>query len=263
MKFKIAYWFLLILILGLFLPSVHSAQLTDYNISLHIDSNTQISVVEVWNVSAIDQNDLSNFKSEILKANLDLDKLKAIDPDLSPHVYLDKFKNVTISFDEINSSVRLSYITNGLVLEKFYENDDEILWQFNTNFLKNFLINNLYSIPDNSGITISVDSPLIIQDPLPKGIVSNNSLTWTGVSSSKLRLLLYEKKPPKPSFFLLNFSYNSKFYTFLFILILLILVGFIFRKRMSRSIKRFVVNHSVIKPEKNKEDLFDIDFLNK
>ena len=263
MKFKITYWFLLIIIIALFLPSVHSAQLSNYSISLHIDNNNQITVNEVWKVSAIDQNDLSNFKSNLLKANLNLDKLKAIDPNLTPHVYLTKYKNVAISFDEVHSTVRLSYTTNGLVLEKIFENDNEILWQFNSNFLKNFLINNLYSIPNNSYINISVYEPLIIQDPLPKGTIKNNTLTWTGVSSSKLRLLLYEKKPPKPSFFLLNFSYNSKFYTFLFILILLILVGFIFRKRMSRSIKNFVVKHSVIKPEKNKEDLFDTDFLNK
>jgi hypothetical protein len=263
MKYKVVYLFLILFIVSLFLPVVHTAELSNYNISLEIKNNNLINVNEIWKVSMIDQNDLANFKKQLFEVNLDFDKLLKIDPNLRPHVYLAKYKDLTIAFDETHSSVRLNYDCNGLVLEKIFENPDEILWQFNSNFLKNFLVNNLYSIPDGSLINISVYDPLIIQDPLPKGDIVDNSLTWSGISANKLRVLLYEKKPPKPSFFLLNITYNTKFYYFLMVLILVALIVFIFRKRMSVGIKHFVVKHSEIKVEKQKDDLLDTDFLNK
>ena len=120
----------------------------------------------------------------------------------------------------------------------------------NENLFKDFTSNNLYHIPIDSYLIISVYSPLVIQDPVPQGIIEKTKLTWTGISSNELRLLALEKKPPKPSFAVsLEQQRITKTYIII-IIILIILTIIVMNKKTNKKIEKFVINHSEIKPAK-------------
>jgi len=255
--------FAIVFMIGLMIPTIHSAELTDFTIDVKITSPKTAHVTENWLVShnELDIIDLEQFKTKIIEANLDLDKLEKINSKIKPHIYLNKYYDISVGFDELANSVRLEYNITDLALERFFENDSEILWILNDNLLKFFLVNDQYYIPKGSALNITVYEPLVLQTPVPEGKIQDRTLIWSGVASNELRLTATEKKPPKPSFFLTNIIENSGFYYFVIILILVIVIVLAFREPLGRSIKKFVIKYSEIKSEKKKKDLFDTDFL--
>jgi len=253
-QIKYNKWILLTIIIyiSLFtiLPKINGAELNNFKINIDITSPNSAKITENWQITYSSQEDLQKFKNQILQANIDLTKLAKISDKLKPHIYINNFFNLTVGLDEINNYVRLTYETNDLILTKYFENEEEILWKFNENLFKDFTSNNLYHIPIDSYLIISVYSPLVIQDPVPQGIIEKTKLTWTGISSNELRLLALEKKPPKPSFAVsLEQQRITKTYIII-IIILIILTIIVMNKKTNKKIEKFVINHSEIKPAK-------------
>lgn len=260
---KIKYLFI-IFFLFILINNVFSAQLTDFDIFVDVRSPNKGYVTETWNVEYNPDilNDKENFKEKIHLANIDLDKFVLIDPKLKPNIYLRNFSNVTINFDESKDTITINYEITDLLLQNYYETESEILWKFNENILRNLIVNNIYIISSNSRLTIKLYDPLIITDPLPKGELNRNTISWTSMSSNEIRLLAYEKKPPKPSFVLITSKDSNIFYYLILLFIIIILIILIFRKSLEKSIKQFVIKNSEIKPKKvKKEFVVESDFF--
>jgi len=256
---------LVLLSIVLILPSIHSAKLGNYEISIYINSPNSAHVIENWYIeyNYLNLKDLEQFKTRIMEANLDPTKLTAIDPNLKPHIYISQAPVPTIKYDDIKNIVTLDYSTNDQILINFFENQDEILWQFNSNLLNRFVLNDLYSIPKSSNITIWFYDPLTIDDPAP-GKIDARQLYLSGFSSNQLKILALELKPPLPSFIVLNMFKDMSqkgLYNYLIIIIILIIVMFIFRKRLRSGFKKFVISHSVIEPKKVKKDFFEDEII--
>ncbi|MDD3177922.1 MAG: hypothetical protein PHR26_00205 [Candidatus ainarchaeum sp.] len=251
--------FFLILIIGLY--SVSAASLGNYSIDVSIYSPKEAHIVETWNIDYLSYypKDLELFKENVLNANLNLEQLLKIDPNLKPHIYITDFSNLSIGFDEFNNTIRVEYDSYDSFLIKLYENDEEYLWKFNNNLLNYFIINDLYYIPKDSSINLHFYNPLVIQPTIPDTPINEYSISFSGISSNEISILAYERKPPKPSFVVSNFfSKNLGFYLiFIFLIIILILV---FKDPIQRSIKSFVIKHSEIKSDKKKFDFMDDDF---
>ncbi len=256
---------LLLIILTIFIiPNIFSAKLTQFDIFIDIRGPEKAFITEEWRVEydLTILNDKAKFKEEILLANIDLEKFKQIDPNLKPNIYLRNFSNVSIIFDETKDTININYEISDLVLQNYYETDAEILWKFNENILRNLIVNNLYVIPSNSTLSIKVYDPLVIKDPNPKGTVEKNVILWKSLSSNEIKVLAYEKKPPKPSFIIVTSQDSDIFYYLILIFIILLSIILIFKKPFEKSIKNFVVKNSVIKPKKQKKEfVIDSDFL--
>jgi len=262
--------YILILVLILFtclfiLPNVSSAKLTNYETYIYISSPTSTHVVENWYIESDNAvvDDLKIFKKKILEADLDPTKLVLIDPNLRPHIYVNIPMNFSIKFDDIKTMVTLEYSINDLAMINYFENEEEILWQFNSNMFNNFVVNHLYSIPKESSLTISLYEPLLLDDSTP-GKIDFRKLMLSGFSSNELKILALEKKPPKPSFFFSNiFGDMSQkgLYNYLIIVVALIIVVFIFRKKLKSRLRRFVIKNSVIEPKKVKKEFFDEEII--
>jgi len=254
----------IILIILFLIPSIYSAKLTDFDVLIDIRSPQKAYVTENWTVSydSMVPNDKELFKRDILLANIDLTKTILIDPKIKPNVYLRDFSNISISFDEANDNIHITYEITGLLLQNYFETEDYILWSFNENILRNFVTNNLYVIPENSKLTIQVYDPLVIEDPIPVGNVNKNVIYWQGISSNEIKVLAYEKKPPKPSFVLVTSKESNLFYYLILVFIILIAIILIFKRPLEKSIIKFVINNSEIKPKKQKKEfVIDSDFF--
>ncbi len=254
---------LTLLFIVFILPPINSAKLGNYDISIFLDSPNSAHVVENWYIeyNYLNLKDLEQFKTNIFEASLDPSQLVAIDPNLKPHIYISKAPVFSIRFDDIKNIVTLDYIITDLVLINYFENKDEILWQFNSNLLNLFVLNDLYSISKDSDITIWFYDPLIIDDPAP-GKISDREIYLSGFSSNQLKILALEIKPPEPSFIALNvFKDMSQkgLYNYLIIIALLIIIVLVFRKKLKSYFKKFVISNSVIEPKKVRKDFFDDD----
>lgn len=242
-------------------PNVNSAKLGNYDISIFLDSPNSAHIVENWYIeyNYLNLKDLEQFKTNIFEASLDPAKLAEIDPNLKPHIYVSKSPFFVIKLDDIKNIVTLDYTITDQVLINYFENKDEILWQFNTNLLNQFVLNDLYSIPKDSDITIWFYNPLVIDDPAP-GKTSDREIYLSGISANQLKILALEMKPPEPSFIALGFFKDMSqkgLYNYLIIIIILIVIVLIFRKRLKSNFKKFVISNSTIEPKKVKKDLFD------
>jgi len=266
MKNKFISSIILVLMFFVFiLPSINAAKLGNYEVSIYLDSPNSTHIVENWYIeyNYLNLRDLDNFKTSIMEASLDPTELVAIDPNLKPHIYISQPPVFSIKFDDIKNLVTLDYTINDLVLINYFENKDEILWQFNSNLLSQFVINDLYSIPKESSITIWFYDPLTIDDPAP-GIVESNKLYLSGFTSNQIKILALEMKPPEPSFIFGNMFKDmgqKGLYNYLIIIIILIIIMFIFRKKLRSKFKKFVISKSVIEPKKVKKDFFEDEII--
>lgn len=249
-----------IFLIVIFISTVSAASLSSYDIEITLNAQNDTHISEIWKIdySFVYPRDLELFKENVLNANLDLEKLQSIDPNLKPHVYIKDYSDLSIGFDEFNNTIRIEYNTSDLALIKLYENEDELIWKFNNNLLNSFVLNDLYYIPKESEITINLFEPLILQPTTPDSLINGNNATFSGVSSNELNILAYEKKPPKPSFVVSNFfSKNLGFYLiFIFLIIIAILI---FREPIEKAIQSFVIRYSEIKSDKKKFDFLDDD----
>lgn len=261
MNRKLIFIFLIILFL---IPNIYSAKLTDFDILIDIRSPQKAYITESWTVSYDSQviDDKVLFKEKILLANIDLEKTVLIDPKIKPNIYLKDFSDISIGFDEANDKITMSYEISGLLLQNYYETEEDILWKFNENILRNFVTNNLYVISADSKLTIQVYDPLVIKDPIPVGTLEKNVIYWQGISSNEMKILAYEKKPPKPSFVIVTSNESNLFYYLILVFIILIATILIFKKPLENSIQKFVINNSEIKPKKQKKEfVVDSDFF--
>lgn len=252
-----------------FLTFVNAISLTDFDISVDIFAPNQTKITELWNVDYNAESELIDFKAKILKSSTDLAELQKIDPDIKPHIFInqDKIKGIKISFDEINSILRIEYDLEDLSLMKYLDYQDQIIWKFNENLLRLFVINGLFNITKTSQVKISLYDPLIIGDVSPKTQQENRTIIWSGISTNELKILAIEKKPPKPTFVISNiFSksfLNKSFFNVLYILLFIVLVLLIFRNKVNNAIKKFIIKNSVIKPRKQINKIVDFDFVKK
>lgn len=263
-KYLLSIILILFFVLSI-LPNIHSAKLTNYENYIYINAPTSTHIVENWYIESDSSNldDLKIFKQKILDADLDPSKLVLIDPNLRPHIYINIPTNFTIKFDDIKKTVTMEYKITDLAMINYFENDDEILWQFNSNMFNNFVINHLYSIPKESSLTINLYAPLILDNSTP-GKIDDRKLMLSGYSSNQLKILALEKKPPKPSFFFTNiFGDMSQkgLYNYLIIVVAFIIIVFIFRKRLKSTLRKFVIKNSVIEPRKVKKEFFDDEII--
>lgn len=245
----------------LILPNLNSAKLNNYEIYIYISGPTSTHISENWYIESENATDLQAFKKKILQADLDPTKLVLIDPNLKPHVYINTPTSFTIKFDDIRKIVTIDYSTNDLAMINYFENQEEILWQFNANMFNLFVQNHLYSIPKESSLTILLYAPLILENSTP-GKIDDRKIMLSGVSSNELKILALEKKPPKPSFIFTNIFKDMSqkgLYNYLIIIIVLIGIVFLFRKRIKSNLQKFVIKHSVIEPKKVKKEFFDND----
>lgn len=262
--------YLMVFVLGLFLlMPVYAISLSSFDISVDIYSPNNSKITEVWNVTYNAPSEQSSFKSQILKSSTDLIELQKINPDIKPHIFInqDKLKNIKISFDEVNSNLRIEYDLEDSSLIKYLDYQDQIIWRFNENLFRQFVVNGLFNIPRESQIRVTLYDPLIIGDVSPKTSQNNRTIVWSGISTNELKIIAIEKKPPKPTFVISNvFSkeyLNKSFFYVLYILLFIILVLLIFRNKVSSGIKKFVIKYSVIKPRKQINEIVDFDFVNK
>jgi len=258
-KLLVVFIFLIFL-----LPSIYSAKLSDFDIAIDIRGSQKAFITENWTVEydSFVADDKEKFKEAILSANVNLEKFIDIDTRLRPNVFLKNYSDVSIIFDDSKNIITINYEISDLVLENFYETEDDILWKFNENLLRNFIVNNLYVIPSSSKISITAYDPLIITDSNPKGDVERNKIVWNSLSSNEIKLLFYEKKPPKPSFVIITSQESNIFYYLVLLFIILLSIILIFRNPLEKAIKKFVIKNSVIKPKKQKREfLIDQDFF--
>lgn len=261
MNKNIFYFLILFLI---FQPAVYAVDLTNFDITVDVRSPQKAFVKEVWDVSYGSSNleAREEFKQKILEANIDLDRFSEIHPNLRPNIYLRDFSKVTINFDESKDQITINYEITGVILQNFYETEDEILWKFNENILRNLITNNLYVVPSNSRLNIEIYNPLVITDISPDADYTRSLVSWTSISSNEIKLLAYEKKPPKPSFVLVRSEESDIFYYLILVFIILISIILIFKDTLEKSITRFVVKHSEIKPKgQRKEIVFEQDIF--
>jgi hypothetical protein len=262
--------YLLVGLLVLFLSMpVYAISLKDFVISINVSDPNSAVVIENWNIDYNNTSELSTFKEQILKANTDLDELKKVNADIRPHIYIneDKIKNFTISFDEVNESIRMEYNLTDACLIKYLDYQDQIIWRFNENLFRQFVLNGVLNIPKESEISITLYSPLIIGDVVPTAKIVGKTVLWNGFSSNELRVLAIEKKPPVPTFVISNlFSkdyLNKSYFYVLFIILIIALVLLIFRNKVNKYIKKVITKHSVIKPRKQINEIVDFDFISK
>ncbi|MFH0905971.1 MAG: hypothetical protein V1824_01380 [archaeon] len=233
----------------LVIAQVNALDLTSYKISVNVTSDSSAQIVENWIVTYKSVNELENFKKDLISANIDLDRLSQINLKLAPHIYINRnnlnLKSVSYSTEE--NVVRIEYIIKDQCLIKYAEIEDKILWKLNENLFNYFIVNDLYYIPSDSQISISIYEPLKLEISVPSGKLEKNILIWSGISSNELRILAVEKEPPKPSFSIIGgfsqiFKHTSLSIVLLFLLVIIILY-FIFRKNITKNIKRFVINN--------------------
>ena len=253
MKYKQILVFFLIL---LFSSTVYSAEISNFNINIDVKSPQKAIIKEVWDITynPYVYNDKEIFKNQIIEANIDLDKFESINPKLVPKIYLKNFSNVSIIFDETKDQIIINYEITDLILENFYETEDDILWKFNENLFRSLIVNNLYVIPSNSKLSLKIYDPLVFRDTNPKADILDNTLYWNSFSSNQIKVLIYEKKPPKPSFVLIGSSNSDIFYYLIIVFIILLSIILIFKEPLKKSIKAFVIKNSVIKPKKQKKE---------
>ncbi len=262
-------WLLVFLLLALSLAPVYSLSLDSFDISVDISAPTTSKVTEIWHVTYKDASEQESFKQQILNSSTALTELQKINPDIKPHIFInqDKIKNIKISFDELDSSLRIEYTLEDTALLKYLDYQDQVIWMFNENFFRQFVVNGLFNIPKGSQIRVSLYEPLTIGDVAPKAQQDGRTVVWTAISTNELKIIAIEKKPPKPTFVVSNiFSkeyLNKSFFYVLYILLFIILVLLIFRNKVATGIKSFVVKHSVIKPRKQINEIVDFDFVNK
>jgi hypothetical protein len=258
---------LVLLMVLFFINGISATEINDFDIVIDVRSPNSATITEKWKVSVENENDLISFKESILAANVDLIKLEAINKNLKPHIYINKFSKLSVEFDEIDLVVKLEYSTEDVILIKYLDYEDQIIWEFNENLLSNFVESGLYHIPKNSRIKVFINHPLIIGDVLPKGTLENNSINWTGISTNEIRLLAIEKKIPLATFNVSDFFnkvyLKGVFYYTMIAIIFIILVLLLFKKKVSKGIKSFVRKHSIIKQKKQINDVIDIDLVNK
>lgn len=258
-----------LLVLFLSMPVYATISLTNFDISINVSEPENATVIENWKVVYETSEELSDLKADILESSLNLEELENINPEIKPHVYVDK-KNLngfTISFDEENAKIRLEYTIQDVSLIKYLDYQDQIIWKFNEILFSQFIISGVFNIPKGSQISITLYDPLIIGDVVPTADMTGRTILWTGLSSNEIRILAIEKKPPKPTFVISNlFSkdyLNKSYFNILFILLVIVLILLIFRNKVSYGIKKFITKHSVIKPRKQINEIIDFDFVNK
>lgn len=265
---KSKHLLLLFTVLFLIMP-VYAISLKNYEINIEIFSPESSKITETWIIEYNGELELSNFKTEILKSSTNLSDLQKIDPEIKPHIYInqDNIENIKISFDEINAAIRIEYTLEDISIIKYLDYQDQIIWRFNDNFLRLFVVNGLYTIPKESLIKVTFYAPLIIGDVAPKAQLDNRTVIWSGISTNELKIIAIEKKPPKPTFVVSNiFSkdyLNKSFFYVLYILFFIFLVLLIFRNKVKSEIKAFVIKHSVIKPRKQINKIVDFEFVKK
>lgn len=256
-----------IIVFFLLMP-VYSFSLKNFDISVNISEPEKATIIELWEVDATNK-ELSDLKENILKNSVNLEELAKLNPDISPHIFIDSknIRNFTISLDDIDATIRLEYIINEMCLISFLDYQDQIIWELNNQLFNQFVINGLFNIPNGAKISISLYEPLTIGDVVPLAEITGRTILWESSSSNDIRLLAIEKKPPKPTFVISNlFSkdyLNKAYFNVLFILLIIFLVLLIFRNRVNKGIKKFITKHSVIKPRKQINEIVDFDFVSK
>ena len=262
-------YYLVILSFLLIITNISALPLSDFEITVNIFSPSSSKVTENWVVNYQTPEELTEFKERILKSSTDLTELQKINPDIKPHIYInqDKIKNRKISFDEVNAILRIEYDLEDHSLIKYLDYQEQIFWRFNENLFNQFVVNGLFSIPKSSKIVIELYNPLIIGDVSPQTNQTENTITWSGVSTNELKIIAIEKKPPKPTFVVSNiFSkdfLNKSYFNILYVFLVIVLILLIFRNKVSSGIKKFITKHSVIKPRKQINEIVDFDFVNK
>jgi len=262
--------FLLVLVAVLFLSMpVYAISLKDFYISVNVLEPEKATVIETWKVEYLSNLELSTLKKSILESSTDIKALEKINPDLKPHIYLneDKIRNFTISFNETDAMIRTEYTITDAILIKYLDYEDQIIWRFNENLFRQFVVNGVLNIPKDSQLSITLYDPLMIGDVVPTANISGRTILWSSFSSNELRVLAVEKRPPEPTFVVSNlFSkdyLNKSYFIVLFIILIIALILLIFRNKVNSSIKKVITKYSVIKPRKQINEIVDFDFVSK
>ncbi len=267
MRSKKYLWTFVLLFLFVFLNSVYAFNIDSFDITVNVEQDKYAAITERWFVSFETEQTKINFKNSILEANINPNMLERIDSKLKPKIFINDYSNLKVGFDEINNFVRLEYVITDVVLIKYLDYDNEIIWRFNDNLFRYFVENNLYNIPSSSFLRIYLQEPLMVGETAPRAEKQNNTIYWTGISSNELRLIVIEKKPPKPTFVIADFFedlYLTKnFMYFVFGLLAIIVLLLIFKQKVSKNIKKFVIKNSKIKSSKNRKEIIDFDEFNK
>jgi hypothetical protein len=246
---------------------ISASQVNSYDVKIDILSPNNAKIVENWKFDFNSESDLETFKEKILEININIPELKEIDSELEPHVYINDYKDVKITFDEVKKAVIIEYSIEDLCLIKYLDYEDEIFWKFNENLFRDFVTNNLYSIPKGSYLRVKLYDPLFFGETLPDAEIKNSVLSWTGISSNELKLIAIEKKPPKPTFVILDLYNNENlldvFGYVILVLLIIIIVFLIFKKPISKLIKGFVISNSKIKTSKNLKEIVDSEYFEK
>lgn len=267
MDYKKIFLGLLLLFIIFISTNIYSYEIEKFDVTVEVKESNYAEIVEKWYFSFSSEQDKINFKETILEANINPSMLEKIHPKIKPKIFINEYSGLKIGFDEINNFVRLEYNTKDVILIKYLDYENEIIWRFNDNLFRHFVSNNLYNIPSNSIIRIILEEQLIVGETSPKAIHNKQEMYWTGISSNELRLIAIEKKPPKPTFVISEifdgFYLTKNFVYYIFVLLILAVVLLIFKKKVSKGIKGFVVKHSKIKPSKNRKEIIDFDYFNK
>jgi hypothetical protein len=258
--FVIIVFFLILLTTNIF-----AYELNSFDVTVDLHSPKSATIVEKWKFDFNNSEDIDNFKDKILKTNINISDLKKINPNLKPNVYINEYNNVKISFDEVDKYVRIEYTIEDICLIKYLDYENEIIWKFNENLFRQFVSNNLYNVPKNSYLRIKYYDPLFLGEAVPEVNKNENIIYWTGISSNELRVIFLEKKPPKPSFMISDifkdFYLKESFIYIAGVLLFIVLILLLFKNKVSKNIKNFVIRHSKIKSKKNRKDIVDYDSL--
>jgi hypothetical protein len=258
---------MLLLFLIFISTNISAYEIEDFEVTVVVKESNSAEITEKWFVSFLTAQDKENFKRNLLEANINVDMLEKISSKLKPKVYINDYSGLKIGFDEINDFVRLEYVIKDVVLIKYLDYENEIIWRFNDNIFRNFVSNNLYNVPSTSKLKIVLEEPLVVGETSPKANHEKQEAYWTGISSNELRLIAIEKKPPKPTFVISSifegFYLTKHFFYFVVVLLGLLVVLLVFKKKVSKNIKKFVIKHSKINPSKNRKDIIDFEYFNK
>jgi len=263
-KFSMVFLLLFIIFISV---NISAFEITSFDITVNVKEPEHAIITERWNISFYSNYSKSQFKNRILEANISPQLLEQIDIRLRPKIYINEYYDLKVGFDEVNDFVSLEYSTDDVMLIKYLDSENDIIWKFNDGVFRYFVSTNLYVVPSGSILRISLEEPFIVGETAPKATESQRTVYWTGISSNELRLIAIEKKPPKPTFVVSSIFegiYLKEYFTyFVFALLAIVIVLLIFKKRISRGIKKFVVKHSKITSSKNRKEVIDLDHLNK
>jgi len=235
-------------------------------VQINIADDGTAKVNEKFFIVFRNASDLTTFRAKALQNGPSLESWGAFDGNFTAHIDSIKGGTGRVTFEETQAEkfVSIEYETSDQVMEKKSETSRNIDWQANQDVFKSFESGSIYVIPGNTDISIVLPKNAQIQgDVVPTAVVSGNIVSWSGKINVSGNLVLdysTEKQIATGigiSKMLQDLLAGGAMPIVAIAIIAALLVVYQQRKKISRKIEKYVIEHSQIesKPGKEEEEL--------